>query len=178
MRIRKPKIVDMRGKLPVHASRKFGRRKASDVRGVVYHQVLLNATVTQVAAYHVSEESHISPGQGCPGICYTFFVDLDGTVYQCNDVEAITWSQGGKKAPPLPMTRSNSNFLAVVFRGDFSGKGHKGKDEPTEAQLDAARRLWHHLREEFGLSDSSQALVKLASLYLSGLEAGRRDAAA
>lgn len=153
MRARIPKIVDLRGQLATHTSRRFGRRSLEDIHGVVFHQALADHTVRGIARYHVSEESHLAPGQGCPGICYTFFIDPDGTIYQCNDLEAITWSQGGS-TPPLPMTRGNTNYLAVCFRGDFRGKGHKGGD-PTDAQLAAGRALWAWLRDDLGLSEDS-----------------------
>lgn len=153
MRTRNPKIVDMRGTLPVHETRRFARRRLSDIRGIVIHQTLGDYNVTGIAKYHVSEECHISPGEGCPAICYTYFIEKDGTVIQCNDLEAVTWSQGGKVGPPLPMTRSNYNYVAVVLRGDFSGKGHKGKAEPTEEQLEAVRRLWAYLQSELDLPE-------------------------
>ena len=78
--------------------------------------------------------------------------EADGTIYWCNDLEAVTWSQDGATPPPLPMTRSNMNYLAVCFRGDFRGKGHKG-GKPTEAQLDAARALWTWLRHDLDLPE-------------------------
>jgi len=152
MRVRKPKITDLRGQLAVHPARRFGRRRLEDIRGVVFHQQLSDGTVYAVARYHVSEECHISPGKGCPGICYTFAIDTDGTIYQCNDLEAITWSQGGSE-PPLPMTRGNTNYLAVMFRGDFTGKGHRGRHTPSEAQLESARVLWEWLRADLGLPE-------------------------
>jgi hypothetical protein len=151
---RRPKIIDLRGQLATHPTRRFRRRRLEDVHGVVFHQALGDGTVRGIARYHVSEESHISPGRGCPGICYTFFVDTDGAIYQCNDLEAVTWSQGGPTPPPLPMTRPNTNYLAVCFRGDFRGKGHHGGN-PTDAQLAAGRALWAWLRDDLGLSEDS-----------------------
>lgn len=148
---RRPQINDLRRELPVHESRRFARRAVSDIRGVVFHQTLGDYSVTGIAKYHVSEECHIAPGVGCPGICYTYFVDTDGTIYLCNDHEAVTWSQAGSTAP-LPMTRGNTNYLAVVFRGDFAGKDHKG-GEPTEAQLESARALWEWLRADLALPE-------------------------
>jgi len=150
---RRPQIADLRGQLAVHPDRRFGRRPLEAIRGVVFHQTLGDFSVQGIAKYHVSRVSHISPGVGCPGICYTFFIDTDGAVYQCNDLEAITWSQGGSETP-LPATRRNTNFLAVVFRGDFRGRGHKGNN-PTEAQLVAGRALWLYLRDLLGLSEDS-----------------------
>jgi hypothetical protein len=153
----KMKITDLRGTLPVHPTRLFGRRRLEEIRGVVFHQVLGDYPVEGVAAYHVSKECHIAPGHGCPGICYVLFVDTDGTVYQVNDFEAVTWSQGGTGTPPpLPMTKANTSYLAVVFRGDFDGEGHKAKSgtgRPTDAQLETARRLWAWLRQELGLPE-------------------------
>lgn len=143
------KITDVRGKLPRHETKKFGRRKASDIRGVVFHQAAGVREVEDAARYHVGP-NHLSP-DGAPGLCYTFFVEPDGKIYQGNDLEDITWSQGGNVVP-LPGTRGNTNFLAVCFGGDFSGPGHTGKDEPTKAQLESARALWAHLRDTLKLA--------------------------
>lgn len=151
-RTRAPKIVDIRDQLPVHETRRFARRKLSDIRGVVYHHLAGDFPVDGVARYHVSEDCHISPGKGCPGIVYTFFVEKDGTVYLCNDLENVTWAQGGGTVP-IPQARANVQFVSVGFRGDFSSKGHKGKNKPTEQQLDVARRLWFHLKDQLDLSE-------------------------
>lgn len=146
----RPVIVDLRGRLPRNPARGWGRRKTSDLRGVVFHQTLGTGDVFSVARYHVSKESHLAPGKGAPGIAYVFFVDTDGTIYQCNDLEDVTWSQGGPHAGPNG-GQPNTNYLSVVFRGNFHGQGYDGKGDPTPAQLSAGAALWRWLRDSLGL---------------------------
>lgn len=146
-----PKIVDYRSRVPRKVGEKFARRRRENIKGVVFHQALGNGSVDDIARYHISPQCHISPGKGCPSICYTYFVAGDGTIYWCNDLEDITWSQGGGSAP-IPGTKGNTNYIGVCFQGDFSGEGHEGKQEPTPAQLASADALWHYLKGELSLS--------------------------
>ena len=138
MKVKKPEIKDGRKTLPRHASRKWGKRKLTDIKGIVLHQTAGNDSVTGTAKYHVGP-NHISD-QGCPAICYTYYVDQKGTIHQCNDHESVTWSQGGG-TPPLHGTRGNNNYLAIVCGGDFSGPGHNGRHKPTEVQLKSVTSL-------------------------------------
>ena len=150
-----PVIVDIRGRLPRNPSgRGWGRRRSSDILGVVFHQTLGTGDVYSVARYHVSPESHLAPGKGAPSIAYAFFIDTDGTIYQCNDLEDITWSQGGPAAGPNG-GQPNTNYLSVVLRGDFHGPGHDGKGDPSVAQLASAAALWRWLRDSLGLAESA-----------------------
>lgn len=143
-------IVDVRTSLPRHPTAKFATRRRSDIRGVVFHQALGGGDVRAIAGYHTSPECHLAPGKGAPGICYTFYVGTDGTVYRCHDYEVVTWSQGGGQSP-VEGTRGNHNFLAVCFQGDFPGEGWAGKADPSPEQLAVAAELWHHLRLELNL---------------------------
>jgi hypothetical protein len=143
----KPPIVDVRGLVARQPGAQWGKRSLTDIKGVVYHQELGPGDVYSVARYHTSKDCHVSPGKGCPSICYTFFVDTSGTIQWCNELEDITWSQAGEGQVPILGTKANTNFLAVCFRGDFTGPGHAGASEPTQAQLDAAGNLWRWLRD-------------------------------
>lgn len=145
-----PPVVDIRAKVARQTGVDFARRSLTDIRGVVLHQELGGGDVYSVARYHTSPECHIAPGKGCPSICYTFFVDYDGSILQVNDLEAVTWSQGGHGVP-VEGTKANTNFLAVCFRGDFSGVEHEGKADPTPAQVAAAGDLWRWLRDSLDL---------------------------
>lgn len=150
----KPVIRDVRGLIARQPVAKFGRRVIGDIAGVVFHQELGPGDVYSVARYHTSLECHISPGKGCPSICYTYFIDTNGDILWCNDLEDITWSQGSASAP-IEGTRSNTNYLAVVYRGDFTGPDHTGKSEPTKAQLEAGASLWRWLRDMLHLHNAA-----------------------
>lgn len=143
------KPIDIRGKLPVHTERKWARRALSDIRGVVFHQAAGVTTAIAAARYHIGP-NHLSP-DGCPGICYTIFVEPDGQAYLCNDFEDITWSQGSGVVP-IEGTRGNTNYVSVCFGGDFSGPGYPGHGDPTKAQIETAGKLWAYLRDTLKLA--------------------------
>jgi len=98
----------------------------------------------RTSAYHIGP-NHVSE-TGCPGLLYTFFISLDGVIHWCNDLEDITWSQGGHGSP-VPHTNANTNFIAIVCAGDFS------KSEPTFSQMLSLLSLWGHLTGRRPCSD-------------------------
>jgi len=137
------KFLDARKTLPRHATKRFGSRDVSQIAGIVVHQTAGGDSVTGTARYHV-EPNHVS-SNGCPGLLYTFFIRMDGEIWWANDLDAETWSQGGRGSP-VPGTDPNKNFLAVVLGGDFDGPDYKGDDgHPTVHQLHALLCLTQHL---------------------------------
>jgi len=159
-----PQLVDRRDDLPRHGTKKWARRfvlpadeqgqgSESAIQGLVIHQSAGVGSAEGVNAYHIGP-NHIS-ATGCPRACYTFIIDPGGKVNLMNDLEDITWSQGGH-ANPIPGTRANTNFLAICVIGDFDGPTYRGKARgPTEAQLTALNRLLPALADLLGL-DSTQ----------------------
>jgi len=128
---------DLRAELPQHETKRFTRRDVSSiVGGVVHHTASMLSEPFRTSAYHIGP-NHVSPS-GCPGLLYTFFISLEGVIHWCNDLEDITWSQGGHGSP-VPNTNANTNFIALVCAGDFS------KSEPTFAQMLSLLTLWGHL---------------------------------
>ena len=134
-------IVDMRDKLPRHASKKWRFRDPDYLEGVCYHQSLEeHGRASGNARYH-SNPNHIS-NDGLPGLSYTMFVEKDGRVILANDVEAKTYSHGYRD----PAGRDeNELYIGVCFGGHFSGPGYRGTQAPTESQMQVARLLWGHL---------------------------------
>ena len=131
-------IIDRRGELPAVEGREpYARRELSEIYGVVVHHTGGRHGLQAVARYHVEHND-------APGIQYHLWIDVDGSVSLCNDMQAITWSQGGAGSP-VPYTQPNRNFVSVVLRGDLT------KREPHPAQAVALRWLWVRLRERFGL---------------------------
>lgn len=147
----KPKIIDQRGKLPVHATKKWGRRKASDIKGIVVHQSAGSKKwlTKAIAEYHVGP-NHISD-TGAPGLCYTYAIEPDGKIIQANDIEDVTWSQATSK-PPIPGTMANTHFLGICVLGDFDGPSHDGQDNgPTAEQLKSLEQLVAWLQKELSI---------------------------
>ena len=137
------KFIDARELLARHESKRFRSRSLVQIRGGVFHQTAGGDDPYATARYHVGP-NHVSQ-TGCPALLYTFYVRQDGEIYFANDLEAVTWSQGGKGSP-VPGTDANTNFLAIVLGGAFDGDGWNGKAPgPTYLQLHAALCLWGHL---------------------------------
>lgn len=148
---RKVKIVDATEALPTHRSKVWKKRNRFDIRGVIVHQSASDGSMFNVAKYHVTptydrdgngiieawERNHISP-EGCAGICYTFGIIEDGTIYIMNDIEDIVWHAKSK----------NATHLGIVLFGNFSGPSWEGTREPSNAQLDSLKKLLDHIQNE------------------------------
>lgn len=140
------RFEDVRRTLPRHGTKRFLRRRVSGIKGIVLHQTAGGDSVFRCASYHTGP-NHVCPN-GCPGLLYTFFVDQAGRVYWANDLEAATYSQGGK-GTPIPGTSPNAHFLAIVCGGDFDGPTYTGDDRsPSALQLHAVLELVLHLTGE------------------------------
>jgi hypothetical protein len=135
-------VVDLRAELPTHPEKRFDLRSIDDLEGLCFHQNQGRKgeadTVKAIARYHVEPSqpgapNHLSP-TGAPGICYTLCISPRGTVYVCNDLEAVTWSQGRHAW--------NRLYLAACVLGNFPGTGHVGYGKaPTVEQLFAVLAL-------------------------------------
>lgn len=148
---------DVREKLPRHEHKFFPKRRVAELRGLVVHQTAGGDDVYKCARYHTGP-NHVCL-DGCPGILYTFFIDMAGTIYWCNDLDCATYSQGGR-GTPIPGTRGNKHFLSVVCGGDFDGStSYKGDDgHPTAAQVHALMCLVMHLTGEHLTQEISEEL--------------------
>ena len=142
---------DIRNELPQHETKRFTRRSISSIVGGVVHHTAGRDNPFNTAAYHVGP-NHVSES-GCPGLLYTFYISLDGVIHWCNDLEDITWSQGGHGSP-VPNTNANTNFIAIVCGGDFSDS------EPTFGQMLSLLTLWGHLT---GRRPSSNIPIELSA---------------
>lgn len=135
-------VYDVRRSLPTHATKKFRQRDPSKIRGLVVHHTASFAQLRAVAAYHVGP-NHIS-NTGAPGLLYHFYIDPDGSCFLCNDLEAVTWSQGGGSVP-VPYLGSNTSFVSVAIAGNLS------ETPPRPAQVVALRWLWSWLASSLHL---------------------------
>jgi len=133
------RFIDAREDLPRHETKKFSKRSLSDIKGVVVHHTGGGDDVHNTARYHVGP-NHVSES-GCPALLYTFYINKSGIIYWANDLEDVTWSQGGHGSP-VPKTHANNNFLAIVCAGNYSSDRMAG---PPFAQVYAFFVLWAHL---------------------------------
>lgn len=139
LRVQGVRVVDLRGTLATHPTRRYKARTGEGLRGLVVHQAQSRAygrdAVEAIARYHAGPRSHLAEG-GAPGFAYTLALDADGTVYVAWDVEVKTWSHGGGSVED-----ANSALLGVCCLGDYAGRGHTG-GAPPPTQERALQRLW------------------------------------
>ncbi len=123
-------------------------RDVSKLKGLVMHQELAWGTVESVARYHTGPDSHLGGGNGVGSIAYTFAIRRDGQIVLCNGLDKATWSQGDKSRPG----DENTEFLSVMFEGNFNGYGHKTETsgEPNDVQLLAGITLWLLCKDVWG----------------------------
>lgn len=130
-------ILDVRGLLS--GSGEYPRR-ASPPSAVVVHHTATSPALTplSIAAYHVYT-------RGYPGIAYHYCVAPTGTVWQCNDDDAISYHAGCMAVcgPNCPLN-ANAYSVGVALIGDFT------REPPPAAQLAATRELVAHLRGLYG----------------------------
>ncbi|MFF2887000.1 peptidoglycan recognition family protein [Paenibacillus sp. NPDC057967] len=120
------RIIDLRGKLPVHATYKYKTRKLSDIRSfAIHHSLTFSGSAEAFARYHVTTNAW-------PGIGYTYVVGRDGTVYQCWDHTVVSYHVGN----------SNKHALGICLVGDFRTQ------LPTQEQYAAALELVRWLRQQ------------------------------
>ena len=131
-----PFVEDAREKLPRHATKTWPHRRVDDMLGMVWHQTLGTGNAHGTARYHVGP-NHIS-SDGLPAISYTFYVERDGDVLLCNDLEATTFSQGDRTRPG----DENRQYVAVCFSGNFDAPGYRGSEHVSARQVLGGLRLW------------------------------------
>ena len=132
------RFIDMREDLPRHETKVFQKRKVEHIKGIVVHHTAGGDDINNTARYHVGP-NHVS-SSGCPALLYTFYITKSGIIYWANDLEEVTWSQGGHGSP-VPGTNANNNFLGVVCAGNYS----KDNPGPPFVQTFALMTLWAHL---------------------------------
>lgn len=119
-------IIDLRGKLPVHASKRYNSRKLADIRSIaIHHSLTTQGSAEAFARYHVTTN-------GWPGIGYAYVVGRDGAVYQCWDHVIVSYHVGN----------SNRHALGICMVGDFRTQ------RPTAEQYAATLELVRHLQKQ------------------------------
>lgn len=124
------KVISLIGQLPVHPTESYVKRDLRRIEFHAIHHTASNRNVTpqQVANYHIS--------LGWPGIGYTFFIAADGTIYQTNEANTMSFATRNE----------NHRVISTVLTGNFVGG-----EMPTPAQLQAAHWLHHtYLPKLFG----------------------------
>ncbi len=118
-------LLDVRNALPRHATNTWDTRNVTTT--IVIHHTATSTAVTPeaIARYHVEQRDR-------PGICYHYVIAADGTVYWCNDDDALVWHAGCGYDHIL---NTNNTSIGIALVGNFMTQ------RPPGAQLRAARDL-------------------------------------
>jgi hypothetical protein len=143
-------IVDVIDDLPWNTEGKWGYRPPIAIKQIIVHQAMSKGPTDKINAYHISKESHLKPGIGAPHIAYTYTVEKDGTIYQCNLDTALTWHTRGQ----------NTKSIGICLIGDFNGRanggeGYIGKTSPSKPQLQSLNYLLNRLMSRYELQQSN-----------------------
>jgi hypothetical protein len=124
--------------------KKWKKRKAKALKGMVWHQELGWGSIEAVANYHTGRDSHLHRN-GVESIAYTFAMRRNGQIVLCNDLNKAVWSQGFKGRPG----DENAEFMSVMFEGLFTAPSvtDPSAGEPNQEQLFSALMLWRLCRE-------------------------------
>lgn len=118
------KIVNLRGKLPVHAVYNYKSRKLTDIRSIaIHHSLTVTGSAEAFAGYHVRTNNW-------PGIGYHYVIGRDGMIYQCWDHTVVSYHVGN----------SNKHALGICMVGDFRTQ------QPTPEQYAAILELTRWLQ--------------------------------
>jgi N-acetyl-anhydromuramyl-L-alanine amidase AmpD len=103
--IQPPQITDVVDKLPKHATLKYSTRQLSQITHIAIHHSAAPANVgpERIAAYHV--------GKDWPGMGYHFYVQPDGTIFQTERLETISYQ----------VYKQNDYSLGICTAGNFMG---------------------------------------------------------
>ena len=133
-------VIDLRGKLPVNPNpkRKYKRRKLSKIKKLVLHCDDWDTDIFTIAEYDVTPnpKHHISK-KGCPECTYHYFIEKNGDVMQCVDLNKISWHAGNH----------NGKSAGVCMRYRATGN----KYPPPIHQLEAAESLLAYLCLKLGV---------------------------
>ena len=107
--------------------RSWYQRKQSDIKKIVVHHSAIRQDGRQTHDSILENIKSIHVGQGWPGLSYHFVIMPDGTIYQCNNFEDITWHD-----------TVNDDSIGVLVHGYFHPDVN---DRPTTKQLESLRGL-------------------------------------
>lgn len=136
-----PPIEDLSGKLPTHPTKTYDTRPLSQIKYLVIHHTALgpDVSVERVARYQVDKLDW-------PGIGYHYYIASDGTVYQTNPLETVTYHAQDQ----------NPESVGVAFAGNFNDAA------PPAVQLENGARLIVYLLQQLSLGvDSVKGLSEL-----------------
>jgi hypothetical protein len=129
----KPPMRDVVDQLQKHPTKSYASRQLKAITHICIHHSAVSGAVPleHVAQYHVED-------QGWPGIGYHYYVKPDGTIYQTQRLETVSWH----------VSHNNDYTVGICVSGDFTYA------PPPQIQIDAAAYLTAWLMQELKISES------------------------
>ena len=125
---RKVRVHNLIGKLPVHPVKEYERRQPEAIdQVIIHHSATTTGTPEAYARYHVDE-------RGWPGIGYHFVIQKNGTVYQTNRLDTVSYHASGQ----------NHRSVGICLTGNYD------KELPPKPQQQATVRLIQRINDELG----------------------------
>jgi hypothetical protein len=124
-------MQDITDSLPKHETRTYASRPLEHIRDFIIHHTAVSPDVgpAAIARYHVKRKEW-------PGIGYHFLIMADGTTFQANCLETISYHA----------RQANPSSIGIAFAGNFM------EDDPTAAQLESGGRLLAYLMQKLDLN--------------------------
>ena len=139
-----PDIVDVRDRMAVNMDSPWypwQQRTFNEITHVFVHHSA-GAASSDVATVEAIARYHTSPaGKNRPGICYTYVIGADGTVWYTSGIENVVFSQGSAEHPG----DENRFGIGVCLLGSFINGA-----EPTGEQITSLTRLISYLNNVVG----------------------------
>lgn len=132
--VTKPAMHDVVDQLQKHSTKSYPTRRLQAITHICIHHSAVAGTVPveHVAQYHVEN-------QGWPGIGYHYYVKPDGTIYQTQRLETMSWH----------VSHNNDYTVGICVSGDFTYV------PPPQIQIDAASYLTAWLMQELKIPEKN-----------------------
>ncbi len=134
-RVTQPRLQDVTGTLPTHATLSYQTRSTAAIRRVIVHHTV---TVADVKPERIAQAQ---VGQGKAGITYHFLVSGDGTIYRTQPLEVVT--------DQTLQAAANADGVGVALAGNFTSA------VPPAAQMASAASLIAWLLDQLGLTTAA-----------------------
>lgn len=133
----KPLITDVVDRLPKHPTLRYSTRKLDKITHICIHHSATpaNIAIERVAEYHVNPDPSRNK-DAWPGIGYHFYIKPDGSIYQTNRLETVSYHVYG----------NNDYAVGICTSGDFT------RAAPTAEQIKSTAHLVAWLMQELKIT--------------------------
>jgi|TARA_R110000824_G_C15231140_1_gene678593 N-acetylmuramoyl-L-alanine amidase len=122
------KIKNIVDDLEKHPTKVYSKRNLNQIDKMILHHFASNGTPYAVAKYHIRPDKN-----NWPGIGYHYVISKDGTIYQTNFLDTISYHVSGQ----------NTSSIGIALEGNFENEPH------IQIQIDSLNKLIPYLRSQF-----------------------------